>query len=114
MRKYILIAHKDKNSPYAVEAKLQFASHNGDENMVILINVPHTDDIAPGLLHIKSHIANGVAKASQEGLDLVTKLAKLANDSQHHLGISKGMVRFVAKHLELENLSCNKCMVVCE
>lgn len=113
MRKYILVAHEDKNSPYAVEAKLQFTSRNGDESMVILINVPHAKYIAPGLLQVKSHIASGSAKASQEGADLVTKLAKLANDKQHRLGVHGGLVRFVSRNLGL-NLSCDKCMVVCE
>ena len=113
MRKYILVAHEDKNSPYAVETKLQFTSRNGDESMVILINVPHAKYIAPGLLQVKSHIASGSAKASQEGLELVTTLAKLANDTNHHLVVKGKLIKFVSRNLGL-NLSCDKCMVVCE
>ena len=110
MRNYILVAHRDKSNPCAVESKLEFVSKNGVKYEVVYVNVPHTSFIAPALTQIMSSIKTGKAKTSQEGKDLVAKLAALTK--KELLRVDEEIVRYISHHLG-ENL-CKKCIMVSE
>lgn len=115
MKRYLLIAKRDENDPVAVSAVLQFSSKDGSSTDVVYINVEHAGQIAPGLKQLNEKLKKRIIVTSDEGRELVEKLARLSNDKKHRLHVENRFIRFVGGLLGIRDwLRGGLCMLVQE